>query len=151
MYIDVAYCYRLSSMVCQSVTHVSTAEMAELIEMPFGLKTGGLREPCIRWGPVPRGKGQFIEGKGRPLVKYRNTLRSSVQKWLKRSRCRLGCGLGSAQGIVLDGGPHVLRDVAMAINFWLSMGYNFRCMIANVMLFDSRGGFSGSSYLIKTS
>jgi len=24
----------------------------------------------------------------------------------------------------------VLRDVAMATNFWLSMGYNFGCMIA---------------------
>ena len=31
-----------------------------------------------------------------------------------------------------------------------SMGYNFGCMIASVMLFDSRGGFSGSHYLKKT-
>jgi len=34
-----------------------------------------------------------------------------------------------------------LRDVAMATTFWLWMGYNFGCMIANDMLFDSRGGF----------
>jgi len=33
----------------------------------------------------------------------------------------------------------VLRDVAMTTNFWLSMGYNFGCMIASDMLFDSRG------------
>jgi len=50
---------------------------------------------------------------------------------------------------VLDGGPHVLRDVAMATNFWLSTGYNFGCMIAIYALFDSVGGFSGSSYPMK--
>ena len=43
-----------------------------------------------------------------------------------------------------------LRDVAMANTFWLSMGYNFGCMIASYRLFDSRGGFSGSSYPMKT-
>jgi len=39
----------------------------------------------------------------------------------------------------LDGSPQVLKDVAMATNFWLSMGYNFGCMIASDTLFDSRG------------
>ena len=43
-----------------------------------------------------------------------------------------------------------LRDVAMATTFWLSMGYNFSCMIASDTLFDSRGGLSGSSYPMKT-
>ena len=38
-----------------------------------------------------------------------------------------------------------LRDVAMATTFWLSMGYNFGCMIASDMLFDSRGGFWGQA------
>ena len=42
------------------------------------------------------------------------------------------------------------RDVAMATNFWLSMGYNFGCVMASHTLFDSRGGFSGSGYLMKT-
>jgi len=37
---------------------------------------------------------------------------------------------------VLDGGPQVIRDIAMATNFWLSLGYNlfgynFGCMIAS--------------------
>ena len=41
--------------------------------------------------------------------------------------------------------PAHLRDVAMATTFCLSMGYNFGCMIASDTLFDSRGGFSGSS------
>ena len=43
-----------------------------------------------------------------------------------------------------------LREVAMATTFWLSMAYNLSCMIASDTLFDSRGGFSGSSYPIKT-
>ena len=54
----------------------------------------------------------------------------------------------------------MLRDVAMATNFgmqfaitawlWRLMGYNFGCMIASDTQFDSRGGFSGSSYPLKT-
>jgi len=46
---------------------------------------------------------------------------------------------------VLDGGPQMIMDIAMATNFWLSLGYNFGCMIANDTLFDSRGGFSGQA------
>jgi len=78
-----------------------------------------------------------------------------VRKRLNRSRCRLGYGLGWAVGIVLDG-PAVLRDVAIATNFGMQfsvigfVGYNFGCMIASDTLFDSRGGFSGSSYPMKT-
>ena len=41
---------------------------------------------------IPHGKGQF-EGEGRPIVKYRDTVRSSVQKKrLNRRRCRLVMG-----------------------------------------------------------
>ena len=53
-------------------------------------------------------------------------------------------------------GPAVVKDVAMATNFGTQfaitgfMGYNFGCMIASDTLFDSRGGFSGSSYPMKT-
>jgi len=43
-----------------------------------------------------------------------------------------------------------LRDFAMATTFWLLMGYSFSCMIVSDTLFDSRGGFSGSSYPLKT-
>ena len=43
-----------------------------------------------------------------------------------------------------------LRDVAMATTFWLSMGYNFSCSTASDRMFDSRGGFSGTSYPLKT-
>ena len=50
----------------------------------------------------------------------------------------------------------VLRDVAMATNFVTQFvitgfcGYNFGCMLASDTQFDSRGGFSGSSYPMKT-
>jgi len=37
----------------------------------------------------------------------------------------------------------VLRDVAMATIFWLSVGYNFGCVIAIDKLFDSRGWVFG--------
>ena len=43
-----------------------------------------------------------------------------------------------------------LRDVAMATTFWLSIGYNFSCVIASNTLFDYRGRFSGSSCPKKT-
>jgi len=43
-----------------------------------------------------------------------------------------------------------LMDVAMATTFWLSMGYNFGYMIARDTLFNSRGGFLGLSYPMKT-
>ena len=43
-----------------------------------------------------------------------------------------------------------LRDVAMATAFWLSMGYNFSYMTASDTLFDSGGGFSGTSYPMQT-
>jgi len=37
---------------------------------------------------------------GAPIVKYRDTLWSSVQKRPNRSSCRLGCGLVWVQGIM---------------------------------------------------
>jgi len=43
-----------------------------------------------------------------------------------------------------------LRNVAMASTFSLSIGCNFSCMTASDTLFDSRGGFSGTSYPMKT-
>jgi len=57
---------------------------------------------------------------------------------------------------VLDVGPDVPRDVAMATNFGTQfaitgfVGYNFGCVITSDTLFDSRGGFSGSIYPMKT-
>jgi len=67
----------------------------------------------------------------------------------------LRAGIGP-RNHVLDESPTVLRDVAMATNFVTQfaitgfVGYNFGCMIASDTLFDSTGGFSGSSYPMKT-
>ena len=142
---------RVAWSVGLSVTLVGPAKTAAPIQLPFGLRTWVAGESCIRWGPhPPMGRGKFWGENGRPILKYKETVQSSVQKWLNRSRCRLGFGLGWAQIIVLDGSPEVLRDVAMATNFWLLMGYNFGCMIASDTQFDSRGRFSGSSYPMKT-
>ena len=58
--------------------------------------------------------------------------------------------MGPIGNHVLDGNSRVLRDVAMTTNFWLSVGYNFGFVTASDMLFHSRGGFSGSSYPMKT-
>jgi len=56
---------------------------------------------------------------------------------------------------VFDGDPAVLRDVAMATDLETQfaiigfVGYNFGGIASDTM-FDSRGGFSVSSYPMKT-
>jgi len=57
-YVDATYCYQLSSVVCWSVclsvTQVSPAKTAKLIEMPFGLRTGvGPRNHVLDVGTDP--------------------------------------------------------------------------------------------------
>jgi len=63
----------------------------------------------------PMGRGKFEGANGYPIVKHMDTLRSSVQK-----RLQMPFGLWACidrRSHVLDGGPAVLRDVAMATNF----------------------------------
>ena len=84
------YCYLPSSVVCRSVcrsvTLVSPAKIAEPIEMPFGLRTWvGQGNHVLDGAQLPMGSGNF-KGKGRLTAKYRDALRSSVQKRLNRSR-----------------------------------------------------------------
>ena len=90
-------------------------------------------------------------GNGRPIVKYRDSVWSSVQKV---EPIKMSFGLWARmvpRNHVVDGGPDVLRDVAMATNFWISLGYNFCCIIASDTLFDSGVGFLGSNNPMKTS
>jgi len=72
-YVDAAYCYRPSSVVCRSVClsvcHASepckngcTDRDAVWVEDSCEPK-----EPCIRWGPDPHGRGNFEEERGVPL------------------------------------------------------------------------------------
>jgi len=93
---------RILCSVGRSVTVVSPAKTAAPIEMPCGLRTRvGPRNHVLDGGPdPPMGRGNFDGGEGRPIVKYRDTLLSPAQKWLNRSRCRVGCGLGWAIGIM---------------------------------------------------
>ena len=90
-----------------SVYHTSEpCKKAEPIEMLFGLRTLVGQENHVLDGvQIPMGRGNF-GGKGCPIVKYRDTLRSSVQKRLNRSRCRFGlwARMGPRNN-VLDRGP----------------------------------------------
>ena len=52
-------------------------------------------------------------------------------------------GINVCGGEVVAGSPEMLRDVAMATTFWLSIGYNFGCVIASGTIFDSGSRFSG--------
>ena len=104
----------------------------------------------------PMGRGNFEGGKGHPIVKYGDTLRSRAKTAEPiEMPFRLWAWMGH-RNHVLDGSPVVLTDVAMATNFGTLfaiigfVGSNFDCMIASNMLFDSRGGFSESSYPMKT-
>jgi len=115
-----------------------------LIEMSFGLRT--LIGPGIEV-QIPHVKGHFWdEGTSH---KCRDT---TVICAKTAEPIGMPLGLWARMGPrnhVLDGHPQVLRDVAMATYFWLSIGYNFGCMIASDTLFDSRG-FQGPNYPMKT-
>ena len=65
---------------------MSPAKTAEAIEMPFGLRTWlGPRDHVLNGGSDPlMGRGKFGEKNGRPIVKYTDILRSSVERRLNR-------------------------------------------------------------------
>ena len=93
--------WSVGQLVCLSVTLVSPAKTTEPIEMPFGLRTRvGPGNHVLDGGPaLPMGRAILRRKGGRPIVKYRDTLRSPVQKRLNQSRCRMGCGLECTVGI----------------------------------------------------
>jgi len=122
--------------------------MAEPIEMPFGLRTRvGPGTTYYMGVQIPHGKWQFFGWEtGIPshsmviCAKTVEPIEMPFGWWARMGR----------RNRVLDGDPEVLGDVAMATNFWLSLDYNFGCIIARDTLFDSRSGFLGSSYPMKT-
>ena len=79
-------------MVCLSVglsvTLLSPAKTAEPIKMPFGLRTWlGPRDHVLDGVQIQPWQGAslfFWGGNGRPIVKYRDILRSSVERRLNR-------------------------------------------------------------------
>ena len=78
------------SVVCRSVCHTSEPCKNGWTNWD-AVRVENLGRP--RESRYPMGRGNFHK-KGRPIEKYRNTLQSSVQTRLNRSRCHLGCGLG---------------------------------------------------------
>jgi len=83
--VDAACCYRPSSVVCRSVCR-SVCHTSEPCKNGCTDRVavwdegwGETKEPCIRWGPDPPWEGATLRGKGRPIVKYRDTLRSPMQ------------------------------------------------------------------------
>ena len=58
--------------------------------------SSGPKEPQIRKGPIPLGKGQFWGDMFCPIAKYRERIQSAIERRLTRSSCRLGCVLGLA-------------------------------------------------------
>ena len=98
---------RVAWSVGLSVTLVSHAKMAAPIRLPFGLRTWVGPGTMYQMGSrSPIGRGNFFGENGRPIVKYRDTLRSSVQRRLNRQGCRLGYGHGQAVGIMYWMGVH---------------------------------------------
>ena len=71
------------------VSRAKTAEAAERIEMPFGLRIRvGSRNHVSDGGPYAfMGRGNF--GGGRPIVKNGDTAVSCAKR-LNQSRCRMG-------------------------------------------------------------
>jgi len=71
-YVDAVYCYLLSSMVCRSVTLVSSAKMAEPIEMPLGVRTlVGPGNHVLDGGPDRPWEEAIYSGSGASLCKVR--------------------------------------------------------------------------------
>ena len=69
-----------------SVTLVIPAKKVAQIELPFGLRTWvDPGNHVLDGGPdLPMGRGKFFGENGCPIVKYRVTLRLSVQRRLNR-------------------------------------------------------------------
>jgi len=141
--------------VCRSVCYTSEPCKNGCIDRDAVLveDLGGPRKPPVRWGSrSPHGKGQFKGGKGRPIVKFCGDSAVICAKTAKPIQMPFGLWAWmSRRHHVLDGGPAVLRDVAMATNFGTQfaitgfVGYNYGCMIASDTLFDSRGVFLGQA------
>ena len=72
--------------------------------------------PVLDGSPDPNGNGTIKAEKGRPVVKYSDTLPSVVQKRLNRSRCRLGFLLGLIQGSMHYVGVHTGATWRITLN-----------------------------------
>jgi len=114
-------CLSACGFVSRSVTLMSTDRDAVWVE-----DSGGPKEPCVRWGPdLPMGRGIFEGGRGIPLghsavicAKTAEPFQMPFVLWARMGR----------RNHVLDGGPAVLRDVAMTTNFGAKIAINWLCV-----------------------
>ena len=85
---------------------MSCAKIAEPIEMPFRLwaRVGSMNH-VLDESPDPLCKRAIFRGQDM-LGMPDNTLPSAMQKWQKKSRCHLGCGLRWAEGSMCYMGAH---------------------------------------------
>ena len=150
-YVDAVFVTdRVAWSVCLSITLESPAKTTEAIEMSFRSRTRV--EPSnqiLDWVQIPHGKGQFF---GYRVSHCKVYAYSTVNCAKTAEPIEIPFGLCTGMGPrnrVLDDGREMLMDVAMATHFWLSLGYDFGCIIASDTLFDSRGVFSGSNYSMK--
>ena len=126
------------------------AKTAALIEMPFGLRIQvGPRNHVLDGGPDLPWEEAVLKG-GVPLYSigrlcshlYKNGCTDRDAVWVVGSDGpKESCVRSGSTGA--KGHCHVNQFLAFS-------GYNFGCMVASDMLFDSRGGFLGSSYWMKT-
>ena len=93
--------------LCQSVTLVSPAKTVDTIKLPLPFRTRvGRVNHVLNEVQMPTWEGAILRENRKTIVKYKDTPRSSVQRRLNRSRCRLGCGLVWAESIMCYmGGP----------------------------------------------
>jgi len=86
---------------------MSCAKMAEPIEMLFGIWTWvGPRNHVLDGVQIAPCEGAIF-GERTCLGMPDNNLLWAVHKWLKHSRCHLGCGLEWAQGSTCYVGVHI--------------------------------------------
>ena len=105
--------------VCQSVRLVSPAKRLNRSRCRLGSGLWWAREPCIRCGPDPHGKGQFFRRKGRPILpSHCKVLGHSTVICAKTAEpIEMPFGLWAwmcPRNYVVDGSTG-----AMASNFWL--------------------------------
>jgi len=103
------------------------------IKMPFGLETRvGPGNNVLGGSPDPPREGAIFGKKGRPTVKYRDTITVICAKTAEPIEMPFVSSDGSKESCV-RWGLEVLRDVAMATIFWLSI---YGCTWAPAGVYD---------------
>jgi len=133
-----------------SVTLVSSAKTAAPIEMTFGLRTRvGPESHELDGRPDPPWQGQFLGRASHCKVQGHSAVIFAKTAKLIDMPFGLWAWMGHSNHVV-DGGSKGADGRCRGNQFWdavcynwLSVGYNFGCMIASDTLFDSRAGFSG--------